>query len=147
MADIYEVKITKQAQEQIIEIIDYISYELFAPEAANSLLRKMQKSIMDLAEFPERNQLVDEEPWKTEGVRKIVVNNFLIYFWINNNAKKVQVIAVIYSKRNQLEQLRYISTEDELLERLRKSRQHADEGKYRDADDVILDMRKKYKLI
>ena len=35
-------------------------------------------------------------------------------------------------------------TEDALLQKLETSRKHADEGKYRDADDVISDMRNKY---
>jgi hypothetical protein len=34
--------------------------------------------------------------------------------------------------------------EDEVLKRLETSRQHAAEGKVRDADDVISDMRQKY---
>lgn len=42
MAEIYEVKITRQAQEQMAEIVDYISNELFAPEAASNLLDKME---------------------------------------------------------------------------------------------------------
>lgn len=37
MVDIYEVRITEQAQNQMKEIVDYISYELFAPEAATSV--------------------------------------------------------------------------------------------------------------
>ena len=106
MADVYEVKVTSQAQEQMSEIIEYISHELVAPDAANNLLDKMENSIMSLAKFPERNQVIEEEPWRTEGIRKIVVNNFLIYYWINCAEKKVQVTAVIYSKRNQLEQLK-----------------------------------------
>ena len=60
------------------EIVDYISYELSAPEAAHNLLDKMEENIMDLYVFPERYPLVDEEPWRTENVRKIVVENFLI---------------------------------------------------------------------
>ena len=52
MAEIYEVKITRQAQEQMAEIVDYISNELFAPEAASNLLDKMENSIMSLSEFP-----------------------------------------------------------------------------------------------
>ena len=106
MADTYEVKITSQAQEQMAEIVDYISNELFAPEAAEHLLDRMENSILALAEFPERNQLIEEEPWKTHGIRKIVVNNFLVYYWINKPEKKVQVIAVIYAKRDQIEQLK-----------------------------------------
>lgn len=35
-------------------------------------------------------------------------------------------------------------TEDDVLKKLEASRQHAAEGKVRDADDVISDMRQKY---
>lgn len=112
MADVYEVKITRQAQEQMAEIVDYITFELFAPDAANNLLDKMENSIMALTEFPERNQLIDEEPWRTEGIRKIVVKNFLVYYWINNAEKKVYVTAVIYSKRDQVEQLNKMEMDD-----------------------------------
>ena len=106
MAEIYEVKITRQAQEQMAEIVDYISNELFAPEAASNLLDKMENSIMSLAEFPERFQLVKEEPWKTEEIHKLVVGNFLVYYWIDKPEKKVQVTAVICAKRDQIEQLK-----------------------------------------
>ena len=37
-------------------------------------------------------------------------------------------------------------TEEQLLQKLELSRQHAEQGKYRDADDVISDMRGKYGL-
>jgi addiction module RelE/StbE family toxin len=108
MSVVYEVKIITQAQEQMAEIVDYISNELCVPDAANNLLKKMESSIMSLSEFPERYQLIDEEPWRTEGVRKLLVNNFLIYYWIDKDRKKVQVIAVIYEKRNQIAQLKKV---------------------------------------
>ncbi|WP_026658754.1 type II toxin-antitoxin system RelB/DinJ family antitoxin [Butyrivibrio sp. AC2005] len=37
-------------------------------------------------------------------------------------------------------------TEDEFMSKLQRSREHAAQGKYRDADDVISDMRGKYGL-
>ena len=37
-------------------------------------------------------------------------------------------------------------SEDEILQQLEVSRSHASEGMYRDADDVIIDMREKYGL-
>ena len=77
----YTVKVTKQAYGQMREIMSYITNELFASEAAQNLLDKFQKVISDLADMPKRHFLVDEEPWRSEGVRKIVVKNFLIYFW------------------------------------------------------------------
>lgn len=112
MSTIYEVKITTQAQKHLLEIFDYISLELLAPDAANNLLAKMENSIMSLSEFPERYQLIDEEPWKSEGIRKIVVNNFLIYYWINKNSCIVYVTAVIYHKKNQLEELKNMNFND-----------------------------------
>lgn len=111
MSEIYEIKITRQAQEQMEEIVDYISYELSAPEAAHNLLDKMEESIMDLSVFPERYPLVDEEPWRTEDVRKIVVENFLIYYWVDKVKKKVQVTSVIYGRRDQIEQLKKMNIE------------------------------------
>lgn len=37
-------------------------------------------------------------------------------------------------------------SEDEILNKLEVSRKHAEQGKYRDADDVVADMRAKYGL-
>ena len=37
-----------------------------------------------------------------------------------------------------------VMSEEEILRRLEKSRLHASQGKYRDADEVISDMRAKY---
>ena len=101
----YEVRITKQAYRQMKEIALYIANELFAPEAAANLLDKLQESINALSDMPKRHSLVDEEPWKSEGVRKIVVKGFLIYFWVDDENMRVQVTAVIYAKRNQRVQL------------------------------------------
>ena len=73
----YTVKVTKQAYGQMREIMSYITNELFAPEAAQNLLDKFQKAISDLADMPKMHSLVDEEPWRSEDVRKIVVKNFV----------------------------------------------------------------------
>lgn len=106
MAEKYTVKVTNQALEQMQEIMDYIAQELFAPDAANNLLDEMEKTINSLADMPKGKALVDEEPWRTEGIRKAIVKNFLIYFWVDDEKRIVQVIAVIYEKRDQMEQLR-----------------------------------------
>jgi plasmid stabilization system protein ParE len=73
----YEVKVTKQAHGQMREIAMYIANECCAPEAAQNLLDKLEASINDLAEMPKRHSLVDKEPWRSEGVRKVIVKNFL----------------------------------------------------------------------
>ena len=50
-------------------------------------------------------------------------------------------------KRNNIDENPFVSmTENEFLEKLEQSRRHASEGKLKDADDVITDMRLKYGL-
>ena len=101
----YEVRVTRQALEQMKEIVHYISNDLMAPDAADNLLDKMKAEITKLSSFPKKQALIDEEPWRTEGVRKIVVKNFLIYYWVDDENNRVQVTTVIYSRRDQIRQL------------------------------------------
>lgn len=106
MGNKYEIKVTRQALEQMREIAHYISYDLMASEAADNLLDDLKASILKLSVLPKKYPLIEEEPWRSEGVRKIVVKNFLVYYWIDEEYNKVQVTAVIYSKRDQIKQLK-----------------------------------------
>ncbi len=107
----YNVKITSQAEDQIQEIVYYITHELKAPEAAIHLLDALENSFTSLAHFPHRVALIDEEPWHTSGIHRLPVKNFLVYFWIDEDNMKVQVTAVIYGKRDQLHQLSHLNME------------------------------------
>ena len=101
----YEVRVTRLALEQMKEIEHYISNDLMALDAADNLLDKMKAEISKLSSFQKKHALIDEEQWRSEGVRKIVVKNFLIYYWVDDENNRVQVTAVIYSRRDQIRQL------------------------------------------
>lgn len=111
MVKTYMIKITSQAEEQIQEIIHYITYELKAPDAALHLLDALEDSFTSLTHFPQRVVLVDEEPWHTNGIHRLPVKNFLVYFWIDEDHMRVQIIAIIYEKRDQLRQLSQLGIE------------------------------------
>ncbi len=101
----YTVKITDYASVQLREIFQYIKYSLQAPETALQLLDLLEKQINSLSQFPNRISLTHEEPWRSCGIHKMPVKNYLIYFWIDETVKEVHVTAVIYAKRDQAEQL------------------------------------------
>lgn len=111
MGKTYTVKITSQAEGQIQEIIHYIAHELKAPDAALHLLDVIEDSFASLTDFPQRVALVDEEPWRGNGIHRLPVKNFLVYFWIDEDNMNVQVTAVIYSKRDQWQQLSQMDIE------------------------------------
>ena len=74
----YEVRITLQAQAHLREIRDYIAQKLLAPEAAKSTVQRLGTVMASLSQMPKRVPLVEEEPWRSEGVRVRAVRNFLI---------------------------------------------------------------------
>ncbi len=103
--DNYKVKITEQAEVQLREILLYISNTLKEPDIAINLFNELQKSILSLDVMPKRIALIDEEPWRSYGIHKMPVKNFLVYFLVNEDLKEVHITAVIYGKRAQLKQL------------------------------------------
>ncbi len=107
----YFVKITTQAEEQLQAIVQYISSELKAPKAALSLLDEIESATLSLSQFPQRVALTEEEPWRSLGIHKMPVKNFLVYFWIDEENIKVQVTAVIYGRCDQIKQLSQMDME------------------------------------
>ena len=99
----YSVEVTLQASEQMREIVLYVAKELKNKDAALGLLDAFENSILSLEEFPERVALTQEEPWRSEGVHLLIVENYNVYFWIDG--KTVRVTAVVYQKREQRKQL------------------------------------------
>ena len=107
----YSVRITRQAREQLRSIKRYIEEELLAPQAAANTIATMKKAIRSLSEMPDRIKLTEEEPWRSEGVHQMVVKNYYVYFWIDEEHDRVQVTSVIYVARDQSTQLALMDME------------------------------------
>lgn len=69
------------------------------------MLDTLAEEIFSLDQFPYRAPLTEEEPWHSQGVHALTVKNFLIYFWVDEEAKKVQVMGIVYGRRDQRHQL------------------------------------------
>ncbi len=100
--------LTDHAVQQLSQIITNVSQLMGVPEAARCWFAKLQKEITSLSYFPMRYPLLDIEPWNTEGIRRMVVDKFVVYYWIDENSKTVWIIAVILGKRDQQMALREI---------------------------------------
>ena len=107
--NVYEVKPTRQAEEQMREIAWHIAVELENPDAAENLMDDFGEELKKLGKNPEKHSPVDEEPWRSEGVRKIKVKRFLVYFWIDTENAAVQIIGVVYEGRDQKKFLKKVT--------------------------------------
>ena len=106
----YHVKLTDYATGQLLEAVRYISRVLQAPDVALRWADRLEAEMAALSSMPARYPLTPEEPWHSEGIRRMPVDNFLVYYWINEELKTVWVTAVIYGRRDQMEQLRRMPT-------------------------------------
>ncbi|HRU99787.1 MAG TPA: type II toxin-antitoxin system RelE/ParE family toxin [Ruminococcus sp.] len=102
----YEVKMTPSATEGIGDIISYISKVLLVPDTASKWADYLQKEIAGLNIMPARHVLVEMEPWRGRGIRKMPVKNFIVYYFIDEKSKTVWITAVVYAKRDQLSALK-----------------------------------------
>lgn len=97
----YRVKLTNYAITLLGNTVGYISKELCEPETAKAWRDRIKAKIASLDEFPQRFPLVDAEPWRANGIHKMPIENFIVYFWIDEDTMTVWVTAVVYGMRNQ----------------------------------------------
>lgn len=91
----YNVFITGQAENDLKELYSYISENLFAPDSATDVCNKIRKAIQSLDTFPLRYSVIQTEPEKTLGIRKMVVGNYLICYLVVNQS--VIIISILYA--------------------------------------------------
>lgn len=101
----YRIYITEQAEEHLSSIKNYYIEQLNSPEMAINTLSLLRSGIKKLEFMPYRIKRIDETPWGELGYRKLKINNYYIYYWINDKKSEVYVIAVIYTKMDQQGQL------------------------------------------
>ena len=102
----YKVKLTDHAVAQLQEAVIYISKVLQASTVAKHWAARIKKELASLSTMPARYPLTVEEPWHTEGIHKMSVENFLVYYWIDEEKKIVWITAIVYARRDQLRVLR-----------------------------------------
>lgn len=86
------VRITDEALEDIYR---YIAENLQSPENAARQYNRIADSILELEAFPERCRLVDFEPERTSGLRRLLVDNYTVFYLIREN--QIIVTNVLYS--------------------------------------------------
>lgn len=95
----YYIQIAEPAEKDLNEIALYISKELLEPETAKKVISKVAKGIFSLEELPLRNAVVADEKLAHLGIRKIMVDNYIVFYIVNEESKTVTIIRILYSRR------------------------------------------------
>ena len=96
----YDIHITKAADADLNSAVDYIDHILFNPQAAEELLLEAEEKIMDLATFPEKYSLVTDPVLNVWGIRLVTVKNYLVFYIVSEEEKRVYIVRFLHSKQN-----------------------------------------------
>ena len=94
----FEVKVTPQAAEDLLEIKTYIENELQNPIAAKNTVLKIIETYEDLANFPEAGISVERYVEFSTDYKFILANNYSIFYRIEGTI--VKIIRILYSRRD-----------------------------------------------
>ena len=93
----YNVLISRVALSDIVDLYEYIRATLQEPTIAAKMNREILKAIDSLSEFPLRTPPVNEEPYRSKEIRKLLVKNYYIVYQVQN--EQVTILRVLYNRR------------------------------------------------
>ena len=94
----YNIEYSKESKQDLIEIKKYIKDNLQEPETAQKLIDKIRKEIQTLKNNPEIYAIIDEDIIRKLEVRKLIIDNYIVFYRIKNN--NIQIVRIMYGRRN-----------------------------------------------
>lgn len=96
--DKYSVQLLSRAYRNLDEIYGYIREELFAEQAAENLIDKLEEAILSLETMPQRGARRRVGAYANKRYRQIFVENFIVVYRIDEVKKQVIIVTVRYSR-------------------------------------------------
>ena len=94
------VSISEPAEHDLDSIYKHITESLLEPVIAWNQIERIREAIFKLDQMPERFPLYQEEPWLSLGIRRMNIDNYAVFYLIDDSSNSVSVVSVIYSRRN-----------------------------------------------
>ncbi len=92
----YRVTISVQAEADLRGIYEYIAFKLRSTINAAGQLERLEKAINGLDMMSERYALCGVGRWAERGFRKMPVDNYLVFYIPDNEARTIHVLRVMY---------------------------------------------------
>ncbi len=69
------------------------------PEIAKRIYASIKKQIFSLEHMPCHCELVDDEPFCNIGICKLPVENYTVFYFINEENKTVHIVRILCNRR------------------------------------------------
>jgi len=96
----WKILLTPEFKQEIRDIHSYIANTLLAPDTAVKQVGRITDAAGALDSMPLRHPLYEKEPWRSRGLRKLAVDNFVVFYLPNQAAQDAVIFHVFYGGRN-----------------------------------------------
>jgi len=96
----YRIDVSEPAENDLRDIVRYISAQLLAPMTALKMMDTLEEAITGLAVMPQKCPPVTDERLAMMGYRKLLVKNYIVFFTIDEKSKVVDVERILYARRD-----------------------------------------------
>lgn len=96
----YDIVVTNPAQDDLEEILNYISVDLSAPKSAIEMLNKIKRIFENLSINPLMYPLCNIDNLKAKNYRKAVINNYLMFYRVDDKNETIYIMRFIYGRRD-----------------------------------------------
>ena len=94
----YKPEYLPAARRDLIEIANYVSITLKNRSAAERLASKLVTAIEKTAGFPYANPAYIPVRPLLHEYRKLLVENYMVFYWVDESQKCITVARVIYAR-------------------------------------------------
>ena len=96
----YRLEYLPIAKQDMTDIARYISHELSNPVAAERLADEMIAVAEKLIDFPYSHLAYQPIRPLQKEYRRLLVQNYLMFYWVDEAQKLITIARVIYSRRD-----------------------------------------------
>ncbi|HNX29623.1 MAG TPA: type II toxin-antitoxin system RelE/ParE family toxin [Syntrophomonadaceae bacterium] len=98
----YRVDVSEPAENDLKDIVRYITSQLSAPISALSMIELFEDAMAGLADMPQRYPFVADERLAQMGYRKLSLKNYVVFYSIDEGNKVVDIERILYGRRDWL---------------------------------------------
>ncbi len=96
----YRVDVSEPAENDLRDIVRYISSQLSAPLTATKMMDALEDAITGLADMPQKCSIVTDKRLASMGYHKLAVKNYIVFFTIDEQLETVNIERILYARRD-----------------------------------------------
>lgn len=86
--------------DDLRDLYSYVAFSLKEPATAQKLVNRIRKAARSLDALPGRHPVVDWEPWQSMGMHRFTVEDFLLFYLIDQSTRTVTLVRIVYGGRD-----------------------------------------------